>query len=61
MQVQTNLTQMGETKLVAEIPDADDINHIVVFMTGTTPFPDGMGAAGTYHTRHTGFMLRSLG
>lgn len=52
---------MGETKLVAEIPDADDINHIVVFMTGTTPFPDGMGAAGTYHTRHTGLMLRSLG
>ena len=29
------------------IQEADNINHIVVFMTGQTPFPDGLGGAGT--------------
>ena len=28
------------------IQEADNINHIVVFMTGQTPFPDGLGGAG---------------
>lgn len=28
------------------MPDADNINHIVVFLTGTVPFPNGMGGAG---------------
>lgn len=45
-QVQTNLNQMSESKFMVEIPEADDVNHIVVFMTGTAPFPDGMGGAG---------------
>lgn len=30
------------------IPNADNINHIVVFMTGSVPLPDGMAAAGLY-------------
>ncbi|PNF28599.1 OPI10-like protein, partial [Cryptotermes secundus] len=36
--------QVGETQFVTTIHDADNINHIAVFMTGTIPFPQGMGA-----------------
>jgi len=32
--------------VIFNIPDADNINHIVVFMTGQIPFPDGFGGAG---------------
>ncbi|KAI8619075.1 hypothetical protein BC830DRAFT_1105861 [Chytriomyces sp. MP71] len=42
--VQTNLQQVGETKFVFELPDAKSINHIVVFLTGASPFPQGYGA-----------------
>jgi len=35
--------QVGETQFLTTIHDADNINHIVVFMTGTVPFPQGMG------------------
>ena len=40
------MQQVGETQFVFNVPDADSINHIVLFLTGTTPFPDGMGGAG---------------
>ncbi|XP_064603010.1 protein OPI10 homolog [Liolophura sinensis] len=43
--VQTEFQQVGETQFLFTIPDADSINHIVVFMTGQTPFPDGLGGA----------------
>ncbi|ELU03246.1 hypothetical protein CAPTEDRAFT_191635 [Capitella teleta] len=43
--VQTDFQQVSETHCLFNIPDADNINHIVVFMTGQTPFPDGMGGA----------------
>lgn len=42
----TNFNAVSDDKFLVEIPDADDINHIVVFMTGAMPFPGGMGAAG---------------
>ncbi|XP_069693114.1 protein OPI10 homolog [Periplaneta americana] len=35
--------QVGEAQFVTTIHDADNINHIVVFLTGTIPFPQGMG------------------
>ena len=38
--------QIGENQVLFNIQDADNINHIVVFMTGQTPFPDGLGGAG---------------
>ena len=40
------MQQVDETKFVINIPDADSINHIVVFMTGQTPFPEALGGAG---------------
>lgn len=30
------------------IPGADTVNYVAVFMTGTIPFPDGMGGLGMY-------------
>ncbi|XP_018058294.1 PREDICTED: protein OPI10 homolog [Atta colombica] len=43
--VQTDFQQVGENQFLITIPDADNINHIVVFLTGTIPFSDGMGGA----------------
>jgi hypothetical protein len=43
--VQTNFIPVDESKVVCNIENADNINHVVVFMTGTTPFPDGYGGA----------------
>lgn len=40
------------------VPDADNINHIVVFLTGTIPFPDGMGGAGRLDFQLTFFTKR---
>ncbi|XP_034252648.1 protein OPI10 homolog [Thrips palmi] len=41
--VQTDFQPLTPTNLVATIPDADNINHVVVFLTGATPFPPDMG------------------
>ncbi|XP_014600092.1 PREDICTED: protein OPI10 homolog [Polistes canadensis] len=43
--VQTDFQQIGENQFLITVLDADNINHIVVFLTGTIPFPDGMGGA----------------
>ncbi|EFN62288.1 Protein OPI10-like protein [Camponotus floridanus] len=43
--VQTDFHQIGENQFLITVPDADNINHIVVFLTGIIPFPDGMGGA----------------
>lgn len=43
--VQTDAQQVSENQVLFNIPDADSINHIVVFMTGQIPFPDGFGGA----------------
>ncbi|XP_075213375.1 protein OPI10 homolog [Lycorma delicatula] len=40
--VQTDFQQVGEKQFLITIPDADDINHVAVFMTGTIPFPEGV-------------------
>uniref|UniRef100_A0A023F2X1 Uncharacterized protein n=1 Tax=Triatoma infestans TaxID=30076 RepID=A0A023F2X1_TRIIF len=39
--VQTNYDRVGEKQFLITIPDADNINHIVVFLTGNVAFPDG--------------------
>lgn len=37
--------QVDEQKFMITIPDADNINHIVVFLTGAIPLPVGMAGA----------------
>ncbi|CAG9822608.1 unnamed protein product [Phaedon cochleariae] len=39
--VQTEFQQISETQLVTTINDADNINHVAVFLTGAIPFPEG--------------------
>lgn len=36
---------MAEDKFVFDLPDYENINHVVVFMLGTIPFPEGMGGS----------------
>ncbi|XP_014343416.1 protein Hikeshi isoform X2 [Latimeria chalumnae] len=43
--VQTDAQQVAEDKFVFNLPDYETINHIVVFMLGTMPFPEGMGGS----------------
>jgi hypothetical protein len=44
--VQTEAQQVAENQFLFNIEDADNINHVVVFMTGQIAFPDGLGGAG---------------
>ncbi|XP_063161973.1 protein Hikeshi isoform X2 [Candoia aspera] len=43
--VQTVAQQVAEDKFVFDLPDYESINHVVVFMLGTVPFPEGMGGS----------------
>ncbi|XP_026479102.1 protein OPI10 homolog [Ctenocephalides felis] len=43
--VQTNFQQVGESQFLINIEDADNINHLVVFLTGTIPLPDSYAAS----------------
>lgn len=36
---------MGESQFLLNIPEADNINHIVIFMTGTVTLPPGMAGS----------------
>lgn len=42
--MQTNLQQVDVNKYVFELSDAQNINHIVVFLLGTIPFEPGYAA-----------------
>ncbi|KAE9421193.1 hypothetical protein Angca_004108, partial [Angiostrongylus cantonensis] len=37
--------QVGEREFLCEIENASGVNHVVVFMTGMHPFPDGLGGS----------------
>ncbi|XP_032829236.1 protein Hikeshi isoform X2 [Petromyzon marinus] len=41
----TDVQQVAEDKFVFLLPDCDQIHHVVVFLTGTIPFPEGMGGS----------------
>lgn len=43
--VQTAAQQVADDKLVFDLPDYENINHVVVFMLGTIPFPEGTGGS----------------
>lgn len=43
--VQTDAVQVAPDKFVFNLPDYENVNHVVVFMLGTVPFPAGMGGA----------------
>jgi len=43
--VSTNWEQASPTNVITEITDADSVNHVVIFLTGAVPFPEGMGGA----------------
>ncbi|KAG0306887.1 hypothetical protein BGZ99_001637, partial [Dissophora globulifera] len=42
--VQTNLQQVDVNKFTFQLDDAENINHIVVFLLGTVPFQQGFAA-----------------
>lgn len=46
--MQTDAQQIGPTQFVFNLTDVESIHHVVVFLTGVTPFPDGMGG-GVYY------------
>nr|AFM86734.1 hypothetical protein [Callorhinchus milii] len=43
--VQTDAQQVAEGKFVFNLPDHENVNHVVVFMLGTMPFPVGAGGS----------------
>jgi len=43
--VDTSFRQVDQTHFVIDVADPDSFNHVVVFLTGQSPFPVGMGGA----------------
>ncbi|CAL8283227.1 unnamed protein product [Lota lota] len=43
--VQTDAVRVAGDKFVFNLADYESVNHVVVFMLGTEPFPVGMGGA----------------
>lgn len=43
--VQTDVSRVDATKFLFTILDLENVNHIVVFMTGSEPFPEGIGGS----------------
>ncbi|XP_070564915.1 protein Hikeshi-like [Ptychodera flava] len=43
--IQTEAQQIDQTHFVFNIENTENINHVVVFLLGTVPFPDGLGGS----------------
>jgi len=43
--VNTSFREVDPTHVVVDVDDVGTFNHIVVFLTGQIPFPEGMGGA----------------
>ncbi|RMZ99237.1 OPI10 -like protein [Brachionus plicatilis] len=50
---QNNFQRVSETQFLIEVHDIENVNHIVVYMTGEMPFPDGY-AGGVYFCYQSG-------
>ncbi|CAH8594920.1 unnamed protein product [Heterobilharzia americana] len=48
--VQTNFTRVSDTQFLLDLLPLNDVNHIVVFLTGELPFPPNMGGGGLQHS-----------
>ncbi|KZO91036.1 DUF775-domain-containing protein [Calocera viscosa TUFC12733] len=58
--VQTDLVQIDSTHCVFNIPSASTVNHVCVFLTGQTPFPDGWAATVHWNWPGRGFQLLGM-
>lgn len=58
--LQTNLQQIDETHALFELPAAESINHICVFLLGSVPFPEGYGATVHFFWPGKGFQLLGM-
>ncbi|KAF7800229.1 hypothetical protein EIP86_011476 [Pleurotus ostreatoroseus] len=58
--LQTNLQQVDDTHAYFELPAAETINHICVFLLGTVPFPEGYGATVHFFWPGKGFQLLGM-
>ncbi|KAI0795587.1 hypothetical protein C8Q75DRAFT_803454 [Abortiporus biennis] len=58
--LQTNLQQIDETHALFELPAAESINHICVFLLGPVPFPEGYGATVHFFWPGKGFQLLGM-
>ncbi|KAF8497528.1 DUF775-domain-containing protein [Russula emetica] len=58
--LQTNLQQIDETNAAFELPAAETINHVCVFLLGSVPFPDGYGATVHFFWPGKGFQLLGM-
>ncbi|OBZ66461.1 Protein OPI10 [Grifola frondosa] len=58
--LQTNLQQVDESHAIFELPNANTINHICVFLLGTVPFPEGYGATVHFYWPGKGFQLLGM-
>lgn len=47
--MQTDFQQISESQFLTTILDADNINHIVIFLTGIAPLPEGTAGLGKYY------------
>ena len=43
--VDTSFREVDPTHALIDIVNVESFNHVVVFLTGALPFPDGMGGA----------------
>ncbi|KAH8083779.1 DUF775-domain-containing protein [Cristinia sonorae] len=58
--LQTNLQQVDESHAMFEVPHAESINHMCVFLLGTVPFPNGYGATVHFFWPGKGFQLLGM-
>lgn len=44
--MQTDFSPVDDNKCLLRLAPLNNVNHVVVFLTGTAPLPDQLGAGG---------------